>query len=73
VTRKVIHSTVGLVGVLHLDVPIGADGANSEVRVIVEDAAPVTVPAKTHQEWQDFIRRTTGSIDDPDFRRHALG
>lgn len=30
--RKVIHSKVGSDGVLHLDVPMGPDGANREVR-----------------------------------------
>ena len=72
-TRKVIHSKVGPDGVLHLEVPMGADEANREVRIIVEDAAPVAGPPKTEQEWQDFLRRTAGSIADPDFRRHEQG
>jgi hypothetical protein len=73
VTRKVIHSRVGPDGVLHLDVPMGADGANREVRIIVEDATPVSSPPRTEQEWQDSLRRIAGSITDPDFRRHEQG
>jgi hypothetical protein len=73
VTRKVIHSRVGPDGVLHLDVPMGSDEANREVRIIVEDVPTVSGPPRTEQEWQDFIRRTAGSVTDPDFRRHEQG
>ena len=60
-TRKVIHSKVGPDGVLHLEVPMGTDEANREVRTIVEDAGRATAPPKTQEEWQDFLRRTAGT------------
>ena len=72
-TRKVFQSKVGPDGVLHLEVPMGTDEANREVRIAVEDLAPVAGPPKTEQEWQDFLLLTAGSIADPDFRRHEQG
>jgi len=69
----VIHSKVGPDAVLHLEVPMGADEANREVRIIVEAAGPDTGLPRTQEEWQDFIRRTAGSVTDPDFRRHEQG
>ena len=53
--------------------PWESDEANREVRIIVEDDGPATGLPKTQEEWQDFLRRTAGSVTDPDFRRHDQG
>jgi hypothetical protein len=71
-TRVVIHSKIGPDGVLHLDVPMGTDEANREVRIIVEDITP-DLAATAPEAWYDFIQRTAGSITDPDFRRPEQG
>ena len=34
---------------------------------------PVPRPAMTQGEWQEFIRRTAGSITDPTFERPPQG
>ena len=67
-----ITSRVGPDGVLKLDLPIGVDQANRQVRVTVESLRP-GAPMMTPQQWQDFLRRTAGSMDDPAFRRHEQG
>ena len=67
--RMVLHSRVGPDGMLHITVAIGKAAADQEVRVIIEPAA---VPA-TQEEWQEFVKRTAGSVTDPTFRRHDQG
>ena len=52
-----LKAKVGPDGVLHLDVPIGAEEANHEVDVTVEPAKP----AMTQEEWHKFIAETAGS------------
>ncbi|HXD88035.1 MAG TPA: hypothetical protein VN641_16225 [Urbifossiella sp.] len=51
--RIEIKSRVGDDGVLHLDVPLSADDANREVRIIIQ-----TIP--TPEEWQRCILETAG-------------
>ena len=59
-------------GVLHLNVPLGIDAANREVKVTIRPAAitPAKSPPKTKEEWQKFIADTAGSITDSTFVRH---
>lgn len=64
-----LKAKVGPDGVLHLDVPVGADGANHDVEVTVTPARP----AMTREEWHRFVAETAGSITDPTFRRHEQG
>jgi hypothetical protein len=54
---------IGPDDVLDLDVPMKASEGNLLV---------ATRPT-TRTEWREFIRRTAGSIPDPDFRRHEQG
>lgn len=63
-----LTSTTDASGELRLKLGI----PNSEVRVTVEiDAAPKK--AKSREEWEEFVKRTAGSIKDPTFRRHPQG
>jgi hypothetical protein len=71
-TRIEVLSKVGPDGVLHLEVPMGASEANREVRVTVEGVGTV-VPAMSQPEWEDFVRRTTGSVTDPGFELPEQG
>jgi hypothetical protein len=69
-----IESRVGPDGVLTLAVPVGSEHANREVKVTISELpSKVTGPKMTQSEWEDFIRRTAGSIDDPTFVRHPQG
>jgi hypothetical protein len=53
---------------LNLGVP------NSEVTITVElPDLPCGDPKKRKQDWEDFVKRTQGSIKDPSFRRHPQG
>lgn len=69
-----LESRVGPDGVLVLTVPVGQENANREVKVIVDSidrknpGAPIT-----QQEWEQMIRETAGSIDDPTFVRPEQG
>jgi hypothetical protein len=60
-------------GVLHLDVTLGEVEANREVQVTIEPAASPSTPAMTQKDWEEFIRRTAGTITDPTFRRQEQG
>jgi hypothetical protein len=57
-------------GILHLEVPLGSDAANQEVKVTIK---PARMPPKTMEEWRKFIADTAGSIADPTFIRHPQG
>ena len=50
-------------------VPIGADEAGTEVIVTVSPS-PATL---SQAEWEAFVDRTAGSIDDSTFRLHEPG
>ena len=52
-----LRAKVGPDGVLHLDVPVGADEADHEVEVTVRPARPTL----TQEEWHQFIAETTGA------------
>jgi hypothetical protein len=55
-------------GVLTLSVPLGREGANRTVRVIVETAEGAE-PAMGQEEWERCVRGTAGQITDPTFDR----
>jgi hypothetical protein len=69
-----LATRVGADAVLTLAVPIGQNGANKTVRVIVEtvDERPAR-PAMTRAEWADFVQRMAGRIVDPTFGRQPQG
>ena len=56
--RVVVQSRVDTDGVLRINVPVGADEANREVRVTIEQA-----PANrlTQEEYEELIRSTAGA------------
>lgn len=56
-TRIVVTSKVGHDGMLRLMVPVGASGADQEVRVTVE---PVTPPGLSADEWRRAVLATAG-------------
>ena len=63
--KTVVRSRVGGDGVLHLELPLGADEANREVQVTVEALARPMPPA----EWRAWVLSMAGSIEDPTFER----
>ena len=63
--RMMVKSKIGDDGILHLDLAIGAQEANKEVRITLEPFWPVL----TQEEWQAHILATAGSITDPTFER----
>jgi hypothetical protein len=69
--NRLVRSTVSDDGVLHLDVPVGAEEANREVQVTVESLRPGK--AMTQEEWREFVLATGGSITDPTFERPPQG
>lgn len=56
--RVVVQSRVGADGVLHLDVPIGKQQADKEVRVTID---PIIKPALSQEEWRQFVLSTAGA------------
>ena len=65
---------VGPDGVLELRLPLGAESALREVRVIVGDAPPATLSEPSSDEdWRRFIAANAGSITDPSFVRQDQG
>jgi hypothetical protein len=51
---------------LNLGVP------NSEVTITV-NIPDGSTPTRIKEEWEQFVKRTAGSITDPAFRRHPQG
>ncbi|MCI0642828.1 MAG: hypothetical protein L0Y72_01805 [Gemmataceae bacterium] len=66
-TRITLSARVGADGVLH--VPLGTAEANQDVRVTIE---PAGGPAKSRQEYLDFIDATAGAWQG-DFERPEQG
>jgi hypothetical protein len=56
-TRIVVTSKVDRDGVLRLMLPVGAAGADQEVRVTVE---PVGLPGTSAEEWRRAVLATAG-------------
>ena len=68
--RMVVHSRVGVDGILNIALPIGKTDADREVQVTID---PVATPPMTQEAWRNFVLSTAGSITDPTFVRHELG
>ena len=67
-----LHSEVGPDGVLSLQVPLGADRANTPVIVTIQGVArgPQDRPPN-NEDWHEFVQRTYGScaglgLEEPD-------
>ena len=57
--RVVVRSRVGGDGVLHLDLPMGMEVADSDVQVTVESAAPRRM--MTPAEWRAWVASMAGT------------
>jgi hypothetical protein len=69
-----IQSRVGPDGVLSLTIPVGSENANREVTVTIAGVNRQGArPPMTQHEWEEFVQRTAGSIDDPTFVRPPQG
>jgi hypothetical protein len=69
--RLVVKSKVGSDGILHLELPLGVEEADTEVRVTVEPVAakkPIT-----QEEWRAWVDSMAGSITDLTFERPPQG
>lgn len=62
-TRIELVSRIGEDGILHLDLPLGPDAANTQCRVVVEQLTDIPKPAQPfadREEWLRFIEQTAG-------------
>ncbi len=53
----------------NVTVPVGVSEAGEEVEVVVTPMRP----PMTQEQWQAFVERTAGSVDDPSFVRPPQG
>ncbi len=58
-------------GALRLEV--GVPNATVRATLVVETGEPAKTDEERRLEWEQFVRRTAGSITDPKFRRHPQG
>jgi hypothetical protein len=68
-------ATAGPDGVLHIRVPVGAEG-EYEVTAVIEPKPPGSGPTKTLEElgWPPgYFENTFGSITDEAFKRYPQG
>lgn len=73
---KTIHarSHVGEDGMLELRLPAGVTETDVDVVVVVQPIpSGQTKPDMDRQTWEQFVRDTAGSIQDPTFFRHEQG
>lgn len=59
--RIVLHTRVGMDGVLHPSVPMGKAAAGREVEVIIEAPVPKDRANSEREEWQQFMSETAGA------------
>lgn len=69
-----ITSRVDADGILRICIPLGADEANREVKVVVEPTS-VSEAMQPHdqQSWREFIQTMAGCVTDPTFDRPNQG
>lgn len=68
--KKELTTQVGSDGLLNLTVPMGQNGADKTVHVVVETIEePLTNQATSQEEWVRFVQRMAGRITDPTFIR----
>jgi hypothetical protein len=66
-----VRSHVGADGMWELKLPSGLSETDVDVVVVMSPVAPSGWKSEAErQEWQDFVKRTAGSIQDPTFFRH---
>jgi hypothetical protein len=68
-----IRSHVGADGMLELKLPSGLSETDVDVVVVVHPVAAGGLKSEAdRREWQEFVTRTAGSIQDPTFFRHEF-
>ncbi len=69
-----ITSRVDADGILRICIPLGADEANREVKVVVEPTS-VSEAMQPHdqQSWREFVQTMAGCVTDPTFDRPNQG
>ena len=67
------EARVGPDGILDVHFELGPDQANREVTVVIRSKIEHPAAQMSQEEWERFIRRTAGSIDDPTFVRPPQG
>jgi len=74
VSHVEITSRVDADGILRICIPLGADEANREVKVVVEPTS-VSEAMQPHdqQSWREFIQTMAGCVTDPTFDRPNQG
>lgn len=68
--RIIIKSKVSIDGILHLNVPLGLNEADKEVRVTVDPVAPTN--SMGQDEWRAWVDSMAGSWQG-DFERPLQG
>ena len=72
--KRELTAQVGADGVLTLSVPLGREGANKTVRVVVETVEGAAAGSLMGQEeWGRFVSSVAGRITDPTFDRQPQG
>jgi hypothetical protein len=56
-----------------LRLEVGVPNATVRATLVVEGSVPPKPDDERKREWEQFVRRTAGSIADPNFRRHPQG
>jgi hypothetical protein len=56
-----------------LRLEVGVPNVAVRATLVVDAAEPAKTDEERHQDWEQFVRRTAGSITDPKFRRHPQG
>lgn len=64
-----VTAVVGEDGVLHVNVPLGAQAANRQVRLTID---PVSRPQFTKEEWAKIVAENSGFWKG-DFERPPMG
>jgi hypothetical protein len=69
----VLHVTSQTDGKGALRLEVGVPNAKVRATLEVESAGSPGTDEERRREWEQFVRRTAGSITDPKFRRHPQG
>lgn len=65
-----IEGRVGPDGVLEIRVPMGIAAANTQVHIKID---PKGSPFRSQEEWEAFVARVAGSVQDETFVRQPQG
>jgi hypothetical protein len=72
--KKELTAQAGPDGLVTLNVPLGKNGANKTVHVVVETVEKGTFGQPvTQEEWIRFVHHMAGGITDASFKRQPQG